>query len=112
MVRGALCVHRTERQRPGDRSRDHRILRQRDVWVEDTEGRGVRPYSENIDGQDSEIHVARPGQFGKGDFGLSVDGYARIDPRSGLQEQLIKYLQWGLRTSQLGFPTTVFDAGS
>src|SRR5260370_39463906 len=107
MVRGALCVHRTERQRPRDRSRDHRILPQPDVWLQDTEGRGVRPYSENIDGQDSAIHVARPGQFGKGDFGLSVDGYARIDPSSGLQEQLIKYPQEGVRTSQPGRPTTV-----
>src|SRR6266851_2018285 len=112
MGRGALRVYRIEGQRACDRSRDHRVLPQPDVWLQDTEGRGVRPYSENIHRQNSEIHVARPGQFGQGDFSLSVDGYARIDPKSGLPEQLIKYLQWGLRTSQLGFPTTVFDAGS
>ncbi len=36
------------------------------------EGRGVRPDSKNLDRKDPEIHAARRGQIGKGDFSLRI----------------------------------------
>ena len=52
------------------RSRDHRVLPRPDARLQDAEGRGVRSDSEDLDRQDPEIHAARSGQFGEGDFGL------------------------------------------
>ncbi len=70
MGRGALRLHRIEGKCPRNGSRDHRVLPQPDVGLQDAEGRGVRAHSENLDRQDPEIHAAQPGGFGKGDFGL------------------------------------------
>ncbi len=53
------------------RSRDHRVLPQPDAGLQDAEGRGVRADPEDVHRQDPEIHAARSGQFGQGDFGVS-----------------------------------------
>ncbi len=71
MGRSALRLHRIEGQRARDRGRDHRVLPHPHVRFQDAEGCGVRTHSEDIDWQDSKIHVAQSGEFGKGDLGLS-----------------------------------------
>ena len=79
-------------RREGDRSRDHRVLPQPHVRLQDAEGRGVRRHSEDVDRQDPEIPAAQPGGFGEGDFGLNAasqcDGFglapwSEIFERSG-----------------------------
>ena len=70
MGRSALRLHRIEGQRARHRSRDHRVLPRPDAGLQDAEGRGVRTDPEDLDRQDPEIHAARSGQFGEGDFGL------------------------------------------
>ncbi len=54
------------------RSRDHRVLPRSDAGFQDAEGGGVRADSKDLDGQDPEIHAARSGQIGEGDFGLKA----------------------------------------
>ena len=56
----------------GDRSRDHRVLPQPHVRLQDAEGGGVRADPEDLDRQDPEIHAAQSGGFGEGDFGVAV----------------------------------------
>ena len=54
-----------------DRSRDHRLLPQPHVRLQDAEGRGVRTDPEDVDRKNPEIHAAQSGRFGEGDFGLA-----------------------------------------
>src|ERR1700690_4217804 len=70
MGRGALCLRRTERECAGERSRDHRVLPRPAARLQDTEGRGVRSYPQDINRQDPEVHAAQSGQFGQGNLGL------------------------------------------
>ena len=70
MGRGALRVHRIKGERARYRGRDHRVLPQPDVGLQDAEDGGIRTYSEDLDRENPEIHTAQPGRFGKGDFGL------------------------------------------
>ncbi len=53
------------------RSRDHRVLPCADAGLQDAEGRGVRTDPEDVDRQNPEVHAARSGQFGEGDFGVT-----------------------------------------
>ena len=70
-----------------DRSRDHRVLPRSDVRLQDAEGRGVRADPEDLDRQDPEIHAARSGQFGEGDFGVSACAHwVRALARSGAMQ--------------------------
>ncbi len=61
-----------------DRSRDHRVLPQPDVRLQDAEGRGVRACSENLDRQDPEVHAAQPGAIRRRRFRLE----GTVPPRS------------------------------
>ncbi len=53
--RSALRLCRTQGRRGGDGSRDHRLLPQPDVGVQDAESRGVRLHSEDLDRQNPEF---------------------------------------------------------
>src|SRR5207248_10216719 len=65
-----LCRIKGRRER--HRGRDHRVLPQPYVGLQDAEGRGVRAYSEDFNGKNPEIHAAHSGRFGKGDLGVRV----------------------------------------
>ena len=60
---------------PRHRSRDHRVLPRPDARLQDAEGRGVRSDPKDLDRQNSEVHAARSGSFGKSDFGLSIGSF-------------------------------------
>ena len=83
MGRGALRLRRTEGRRKGDGSRDHRLLPQPHVRLQDAEGGRVRADPEDVDRQDPEIHAAQPGGFGEGDFGVASHECIARAARSG-----------------------------
>ena len=76
----------------GDGSRDHRVLPQPHVGIQDAEGGGVRAHPEDIDGQDPEIHAAQSGGFGEGDFGVASVGLverSEAPPRSAIRRTMV-----------------------
>ena len=65
------ALRRIEGRRQGDGGRDHRLLPQPHVRLQDAEGGGVRTDPEDVDRQDPEVHAAQSGGFGEGDFGVA-----------------------------------------
>ena len=73
MGRSALRLRRAEGRRPRDRGRDHRVLPQPHVRLQDAEGGRVRINPEDVDRENPEIHPAQSGGFGEGVFGLKAE---------------------------------------
>jgi hypothetical protein len=60
-----------EGRRQGDGGRNHRLLPQPHVRLQDAEGGGVRHHPEDVHRQDPEVLAAQSGGFGESDFGLT-----------------------------------------
>src|SRR4051812_32178999 len=97
MGRSALCLRGIEGRGESDRGRYHHLLPRAHVGLQDTEGRGVRRHSEDIDREDPEVFAAQPGGFGEGDFGVS---FCSVIPErcASIEPGISRFRVWCWRT--------------